>query len=276
MQRTYREKKYYCGEYLEVAIYPVYAHPKKRGKRKNPTTEVQQQLNQRHAEGKLRRLLHTNFTPLDLFVTLTFDDAYLPASVEEAQRLLQNFLRRAKRRYEKMALELKYIYVLEYGQKHDRLHVHLVLSGGITRADLEKLWGLGDVSMGALRFERDGLASLARYLTKGGENADRPTWKRWSGSRNLEKPTMTQRDGRLSHRKMAALCQDGGDADYLETQYDGYEMADFSVSVGEDIYGGLYLFATLKKEPTRAGTWSEDIGFPFVYNTRSSKSSKQG
>ena len=133
MQRTYREKKYYCGEYLEVAIYPVYTHPKKRGKRKNPTTEVQQHLNQRHAEGKLRRLLHTNFTPLDLFVTLTFDGPHLPASVEEAQRLLQNFLRRAKRRYEKMALELKYIYVLEYGQKHDRLHVHLVLSGGITR-----------------------------------------------------------------------------------------------------------------------------------------------
>jgi hypothetical protein len=32
MQRRYRTKKYYCGEYLEVAIYPVYTHPKKRGK----------------------------------------------------------------------------------------------------------------------------------------------------------------------------------------------------------------------------------------------------
>ena len=42
MQRTYREKKYYCGEYLEVAIYPVYAHPKKRGKRKKPTSKIQQ------------------------------------------------------------------------------------------------------------------------------------------------------------------------------------------------------------------------------------------
>ena len=263
MQRTYREKKYYCGEYLEVAIYPVYTHPKKRGKRKNPTTEVQQHLNQRHAEGKLRRLLHTNFTPLDLFVTLTFDGPHLPASVEEAQRLLQNFLRRAKRRYEKMALELKYIYVLEYGQKHDRLHVHLVLSGGITRADLEKLWGLGDVSMGALRFEQDGLASLARYLTKGGENADRPTWKRWSGSRNLEKPTVTQRDGRLSHRKMAALCQDGGDADYLETQYDGYEIAPYSVNVAQDIYGGYYLAAVLKKMPPRSDAWTDIWGLPF-------------
>ncbi len=28
MQRTYREKKYYCGEYVEVAIYPVYSKAK--------------------------------------------------------------------------------------------------------------------------------------------------------------------------------------------------------------------------------------------------------
>ena len=85
MQRRYREKKYYCGEYLEVAIYPVYSYPKKRGKRSKPTTEIQQRLNQRHTEGRLRRLLHTNFTPSDLFATLTFDDANLPASVEDAQ-----------------------------------------------------------------------------------------------------------------------------------------------------------------------------------------------
>ena len=53
MQRRYREKKYYCGESLEVAIYPVYTHPKKRGKRSKPTAEIQQRLNQRHTEGAL-------------------------------------------------------------------------------------------------------------------------------------------------------------------------------------------------------------------------------
>ena len=51
MQRRYREKKYYCGEYLEVAIYPVYTQPKKRGKRSKPTSEIQQRLNQRHTGG---------------------------------------------------------------------------------------------------------------------------------------------------------------------------------------------------------------------------------
>ena len=261
MQRRYREKKYYCGEYLEVAIYPVYSHPKKRGKRSKPTTEIQQRLNQRHAEGKLRRLLHTNFTPSDLFATLTFDDANLPASVEDAQRLLQNFLRRLKRKYTRLGLDAKYIYVLEYGQKHNRLHIHLVLTGGITRANLEKLWGLGSVSADALRFEKDGLATLAKYLTKGGESDERPTWKRWSGSRNLEQPTITQADGQISHRKMVSLCEDGGDENYLETLVDGYEMADFSLDISQDMYGGYYLAATLKKIPTKNGPWSGCLPF---------------
>ncbi len=265
MQRRYREKKYYCGEYLEVAIYPVYTHPKKRGKRSKPTTEIQQRLNQRHTEGRLRRLLHTNFTPSDLFATLTFDEVNLPTSVEDAQRLLQNFLRRLKGKYARLGLNAKYIYVLEYGQEHNRLHIHLVLTGGITREDLEKLWGLGDTKADALRFEKDGLATLAKYLTKGGgvDDQARPTWKRWSGSRNLEQPTVTQRDGRLSHRKMAALCLDGGDADYLETLVDGYEMADFSLDTTQDIYGGYYLAATLKKIPTRVDTWSGVGRLPF-------------
>ena len=55
---------------------------------------------------------------------------------------------------------------------------------------------------------------------------------------------------------MADLCLEGGETDYLEAQYDGYEMADYSPAVGEDIYGGYYLAATLKKKPTGEYTWS--------------------
>ena len=33
MQRRYRQKKYHCGEYVEVMIYPIYAKAKGRGKR---------------------------------------------------------------------------------------------------------------------------------------------------------------------------------------------------------------------------------------------------
>ncbi len=54
MQRTYRERKHICGKYMEVEIFPVYTKARGRGKRKKPTTEIKQRLNQRHAEAKLR------------------------------------------------------------------------------------------------------------------------------------------------------------------------------------------------------------------------------
>ena len=265
MQRTYRQRKYYCGEYLEVEIFPIYTKAKGRGKRKKPTSDTQQRLNQRHAEGRLRRLLHTNFTAKDLFVTLTYNDDHWPVSVEEAQRLLQNFLRRLKRRYAKLEAELKYVYILEKDQENGRLHVHMVVSGGMDEDNLASLWGMGEVRSDGLRFDEGGLAALAKYFTKGdAENGGKPiTWKRWVASRNLEKPQVVERDGRMPHRKMAGLCQDGGDTDYLETEYCGYEIAPYSVNVAQDIYGGYYLAAVLKKMPPRTDAWTEIWGLPF-------------
>jgi hypothetical protein len=265
MQRTYRERKHICGEYMEVEIFPVYTKAKGRGKRKKPTSEIQQRLNQRHAEAKLRRLLHTNFTEADLFVTLTFDDAHLPPSVEDAQKLLQNFIRKLKRRYAKLERPLKYVYILEKGQENSRLHVHMVISGGMNEEDLEALWAMGKARAAALEFNEDGLAALAKYFTKGdAENGGKPiTWKRWVASRNLEKPVVEEHDRRLPHYKMAALCQDGGDTDYLETEYCGYEIAPYTVQTSEDIYGGYYLAAVLKKMPPKEDAWVEIWGLPF-------------
>ena len=261
MRRTYRERKYYCGNYLEVEIFPAYTKAKGRGKRKKPTSEIQQRLNQRHAEAKLRRLLHTNFTEADLFVTLTFDDAHLPPSVEDAQKQTQNFLRRLKRR----CTGLKYVYILEKGQENGRIHIHMVISGGLDEEDLAVLWGMGKVKAAPLEFNEDGLAALAKYFTKGDtDNGGKPiTWKRWVGSRNLEKPEVRERDGRLAHRKMAGLCQSGGDTDYLETEFCGYEIAPYSVNVAQDIYGGYYLAAVLKKMPPRTDAWTGDECLPF-------------
>jgi hypothetical protein len=60
---------------------------------------------------------------------------------------------------------------------------------------------------------------------------------------------------------MADLCLDGGDQDYLETLVDGYEMADFSLEITQDIYGGYYLAATLKKIPPRKRPWAGWLTF---------------
>lgn len=253
MQRTYRERKYTCGDYIEVAIYPVYTQQRGRGKRKKPTTEIQKRLNRRHATDRLRRLLHTNFSPKDLFVTLTFDEDSLPETVADCQRAVQNFLRRVKRKYAKAGIEPRYIYILEYGEEHRRLHAHLVISEGLSRDELSALWGQGTVSADRLRFEADGLTALAVYLTKGKDDeGDRLTFKRWSGSRNLEQPTITERDGRISHKKMIDFCErDSDSAIYLETHYDGFETVENSLDYCEDTYGGLYLTALLRRMPTK-------------------------
>lgn len=53
MRTVYREKRYYCGEYLDVYIFPVFETGKRghgRGKKRKPTSAAQKKLNQRHRE----------------------------------------------------------------------------------------------------------------------------------------------------------------------------------------------------------------------------------
>lgn len=119
MRTIYREKRYYCGEYLDVFIYPTYSQARSRGKRSKPTSKAQAKLNQRHREEKLVRLLHANFTPDDYEIHLTYQ--YQPESPEEAQRLLRNFIRRVQRARKKQGLPpLKYIAVTEKGSRKGR------------------------------------------------------------------------------------------------------------------------------------------------------------
>lgn len=99
MRTVYREKRYVCGEYLDVYIYPTYSQPRGRSRRRKPTSEAQQKLNQRHREEKLVRLLHANFTPEDLEIHLTYSEQ--PETPEEAQRQVRNFIRRVQRRRKK-------------------------------------------------------------------------------------------------------------------------------------------------------------------------------
>lgn len=239
MRTVYREKPYYCGEYLDAFIFPVFEAGKRGGKRakRKPSTEAQKKLNQRHREEKLVRLLHANFTKEDLEIHLTYKGAQ-PGSDEEAARNARNYIRRVQRLRKKMGLPpLKYIVVTERGKRGGRYHHHITLSGGIDRDVLESLWTYGYANSRRLQFTEKGLAGLGHYIVK------TPVGKKaWTPSKNLVDPEPRTRDGRISGRKARELAENIQDATRFEKLYPGYLLSEATV-FHNDINGGYYIFA---------------------------------
>ena len=132
MRCLYRERRYHCGNYLEVDIFPVFQKQSGRGKKAKPTSEVQARLNEHNAEQKLIRILNANFTPEDIEIHLTYTDENLPSTPEEAERDVANYLRRVKRLRKKLELPaLKYVNVPGGGIGGTRFHFHITMSGGV-------------------------------------------------------------------------------------------------------------------------------------------------
>jgi hypothetical protein len=235
MRTTYREKRYYCGEYLDVYIFPTYRPGGRRGKKSKPTCEAQKKLNQRHRADKLVRLLHANFTPEDLEIHLTYTEQ--PESAEQAKKDLQNYLRRVRRRREKLGLSpLKYIAVTEKG-KNGRYHHHVTVNGEIDRDELESLWGMGFANSRRLQFTENGLAGLGHYVVK-----DPIFSKAWNASKNLIDPEPKTRDGRISGHEAAELSRDTTNNAEYEKLYPGYLLADAG-AFHNDVNGGQYIVA---------------------------------
>ena len=243
MRCLFREKKYICGNYLEVDIFPVFEYQRSRGKKRKPTSETQKRLNRINAERKLIRLLNTNFTDRDIRFDLTYSDENKPASPEEAQKHMQNFLRRVKRFRKKAGLPaLKYIAVTEVGKNTAKIHHHIVMSGGIDITDLARLWGKGYTTAKPLQFDDAGIVGIAIYLVK-----EPVLKKRWCGSRNLEKPKESTRDGRISQRKIKEICEsEAGSREAIEGLYPGYALSEYRPYFN-DVNGGYYLTVRMYK-----------------------------
>lgn len=250
MRTTYREKRYFCGEYLDAYIYPVFeeGRPGQTRRRRKPSTEAQKKLNQRHREEKLTRLFHANFTPEDLEIHTTY--RVQPESEEEAKRSLGNYIRKVKRYVKKHGLgELKYIAVTERGKRGGRFHHHITIAvtkGAIDRDVLEKLWteteGHGYANSRRLQFTEEGLEGLARYIVKS------PAGKKaWSASRNLVDPEPKVRDGHISGKKARELAENIQDNTLFEGLYPGYQVSR-AEAFHNDINGGCYLALRLYKQ----------------------------
>jgi len=246
-----RETVYVCGDYLDGDIYPVFQRPGIRRKRCKPTKEIQARLNQKNAEKKLTRLVHTNFTEKDLALHLTYRRGSEPADELEAKKDLQNFIRRLKRLYARFGLELKYISCTEIGIRGGRVHHHLIITGGMDRDRIEQLWGKGFANSKRLQFGEDGVTGLARYMVK-----DKRFYKRWNQSRNLTIPEAQKRDGSVHLDELEDLAEAiecGAGRDWFESRYPGFELVEARV-YRNNTNRGVYVSFSMRRIPGAAAT----------------------
>jgi hypothetical protein len=244
MRCYYREKQTVAGNYLQVDIYPVFAKAGARKKKRKPTSEVQQKLNEKHSRERIVMMANANFTPQDIRLDLTFRPDALPEDADGAQRVIRNFFRRLKRYRKSAGLgELKYICVYEKSPT-GRIHFHLILSGGVDIRTLSSMWGMGIISAAPLEFNENGIADLVNYITKNtGKNE-----RRVSTSRNLKKPAEKTTDGRLTQRKVQELAGLTDCAAEFEALYPGYRF-DSAAPFWNDYNKHQYLTVKMHRPP---------------------------
>lgn len=256
----YRERvggMHYCtktekaGDTLVLTVYPILGRSdraKAEAARKAMSRERQTRYNRERARRRLALLMDANFGRNDLHVTLTYRGT--PPDYEQARKDVRNYLRAVKRMREKAGMpEMKYIYVLEEeggdGEKR-RIHVHLMMTGGISREALEEKWGRGYANCDRLQPEEGtGLLELARYFTKQGMEKHR---RAWSASKNLRKPRTTVSRTRMSNARVRRLCQEipGNAAEIMGKLYPAYKLGAVEPYVSDWI-PGVYLRIRLRR-----------------------------
>ena len=251
-----RENRYVGGDMLDIDIFTVKKTGKTRKSKAKPTSEVQERLNRKSSEKKLRRTIHLKFRAgRDWELHLTFSSEFLPKSDDDHKREIQNFMRRVKRLYKKHGEEktLKYIIVLGGRDGMSRRHAHITITGTdkFGRSDLEALWKLGTANADRLQDRDDRMFSpLSHYVggTKQFIRSDDVRGKKsWWGSRNLEKPKADQRTGHLSQRAVRELIfTDELDCEAVEKIYPGYRVVEYEVTE-PDIFGQIYINVLMKR-----------------------------
>lgn len=276
-----REKKIDCQNYREVDVIPrtdnaEKAAKGKRGKRVKATEPKQKDLNDKNARRYLTQLGNGNFGAGDIHTTCTYSDKYLPETVEEAEKIVGNYLRRIAYRRKRQGLEpLKYILVSEYGfskddpeQEHPiRIHHHIIMNGGQSRDEVEMMWTaerinwrkheadihyidtvekMGWVNADRIQTNENGIEALCNYVTKNPNGK-----KRWSSSRNLERPViLPNADNVYTRKKVERLAKSTDQGrEFFEKRFKGYTISEIKPEYHEQTGWHIYLKMWKKPEP---------------------------
>ena len=237
----YREQRTITGDFMRVNIFPTHTYNYGRKKKVKPTGAAQEKLNKVRRERLLCDLVNLNFTKKDIQVKLDYSE-FLKRNgrnpdPDEVTKLIRNFMRRLKRLYATLGIELKYIYCSEVGARGHLSHHHLIINQGATLEQLKVLWAEGGVWCRRLYFDRKGAYDLASYFVK-----SRYTYRSYSCSKNLIRPQESGKDKCIfkdDHkiRQKQVNYFINGEVDKLLALYPGWqisEMPEISHTVDKD------------------------------------------
>lgn len=271
-----REQKHKCGpNYMEVDIFPITEQEHKastRSKNKMATRLVQANLNAKNSKRHLLQLVNTNFTNKDIHITLTYKRGRVPKTEEEAEKNLDNYLRRINYRRKKRGLPTaKVIAVTEYQEENQnekkravQFHHHVIINEGLSRDELEGLWSegrgkmrrpIGMTNADRLQFDQDSLENLCNYLTKYPNRK-----KRWRQSIGLKQPIRPRpNDGRYTRSKVSRLAKECvDDADYWNKQYPGWELNGPAIHAAYHEQMGWYIYLQLRRIRNRKESYEKN------------------
>ena len=253
----YRRRTTVSGPRIDAEVFPVFGRQMKNALRKAKsqiTREAQQRANDERSRIRLTQVIEANFDDRDVALTLSYGgEAPEPKRVDKD---IRNFLERVKRVREKRGLpELKWVMAIggdempAVGYSGKRPHVHMIMSGGVDRDTLEKIWGKGFANADRLQPNENGLGGIARYLTKQKQDRERkPGAKTWRGSRNLKKPVRRSRDAKMPNNRVRKIAYDFEHEakGIMERLYPGYVMQNVQVRYS-DIVPGVYIRCVMRK-----------------------------
>lgn len=249
----YRTSTVTAGQTREIDIYPIWDNQKtasaaKRERMKH--REAQRRVDRRNAQRRLRRMINANFGAGDILITNTYAPGQEPQDEREAQRNMQNYIRRIKTlRARKGLPAVKYVYVTEVTHSEargTRYHHHMIISGGIDRETLESMWRGGHSNSRTARPDRDWLGGFAHYMTKTKETQEKATHRGWNCSKNLTRPQATHADHKVSIRKAQRIARQMEDESrrILEIQNPGYVLTEIIVRHSQ-YAPGVYIYARM-------------------------------
>lgn len=257
---VYATKEIRAGDQLEVEIYPEFVRGQQAeipptAAQKEKHRKAQWNLNEKNSRKQCERVINANFGDRDIWATFTYTDADKPATMEEALKNMQNYIRRLNYQRKKRGLKnARYVYTTE-GTQEGRFHHHIVMDGDIDMDTVEELWIKGRRNqVRRLDKDEDGLTGMAKYITK---EKKKKSQKKWTPSKGLKKPEEKVNHYKFKAKDVREMAADNSCIRDKMTRWygqQGYTFAKAEVRYN-DVNGRFYINARLHRQPERTGKW---------------------